>query len=388
MLPDPPRHYVFSSDGPMSHTRVSSVTSAGRRVAALIAIAVIVLISACTADVASLEKDQDVPGLVTLLTQSDDATTRVAAAEALGRMHRPESVDQLVQELGDASPTVRKTVAAVLAMFPADDGLMPLLAVMADIDHGVREAALRTIVGYRDDRAVLPLLRLAAGGKDDGMRQDATHAVDELLAGFRSSISAAPSPTWAAGAAWRALRGEGVQRQGLAGGGRAGLPLYPTARHPAVIRTGRAGPTFHEAGGRGGRTIGTKRTVVAEILGLPIAVSAESARPHDVRSGRLLLRDLLKDRPQSLPRLQAIVADRGYGGLQNFITIRNGLTVDIKRKAPGTVGFKPIGPLWRIEHVFAQLGRWRRLARCYEQTEQSAKAWLAVASVGYMLGRV
>lgn len=154
-----------------------------------------------------------------------------------------------------------------------------------------------------------------------------------------------------------------------------------------TVRGGRAGPTFHEAGGRGGRTMGTKRTVVAEILGLPIAVAAESARPHDVRSGRLLLRDLLKDRPQSLPRLQAIVADRGYGGLQNFITIRNGLTLDIKRKAPGTVGFKPIGPLWRIEHVFAQLGRWRRLARCYEGSEASARAWLAVASVGYMLAR-
>jgi hypothetical protein len=101
-----------------------------------------------------------------------------------------------------------------------------------------------------------------------------------------------------------------------------------------TVRGGRAGPTFHEAGGRGGRTIGTKRTVVAEILGLPIAVAAESARPHDVRSGRLLLRDVLKDRPQSLPRLQAIVADRGYGGLLNFITVRNGLTLH-QAQGPG-----------------------------------------------------
>jgi hypothetical protein len=155
-----------------------------------------------------------------------------------------------------------------------------------------------------------------------------------------------------------------------------------------TVRGGRAGPTFHEAGGRGGRTIGTKRTVVAEILGLPVAVRAESARPHDVRSGRLLLRDLLKERSQTLPRLQAIVADRGYAGLDNLVRVRNGLALDIKRPAPGTVGFQPIGPLWRIEHVFAQLGRWRRLARCYEGTEASARAWLAVASVGYMLGRI
>ena len=51
-------------------------------------------------------------------------------------------------------------------------------------------------------------------------------------------------------------------------------------------------------------------------------------------------------------------------------------------------GFTPIGPLWHVEHAFAQLGRWRRLARCYEGSEASAKAWLEVASMGYVLGRV
>jgi hypothetical protein len=69
-----------------------------------------------------------------------------------------------------------------------------------------------------------------------------------------------------------------------------------------TVRGGRAGPTFHEAGGRGGRTIGTKRTILVEILGLPVAVRAESAKPHDVRAGRLLLRDLLKDQTTTFPR--------------------------------------------------------------------------------------
>jgi len=45
-----------------------------------------------------------------------------------------------------------------------------------------------------------------------------------------------------------------------------------------TVKGGRAGPTFHEAGGRGGYTRGTKR----KILGLPTAVSVESAKPHDV----------------------------------------------------------------------------------------------------------
>lgn len=54
----------------------------------------------------------------------------------------------------------------------------------------------------------------------------------------------------------------------------------------------------------------------------------------------------------------------------------------------GTTGFVPIGPLWRVEHAFAQLGRWRRLSRCYEGTADSARAWFETAAFGYLPGRV
>jgi hypothetical protein len=37
-----------------------------------------------------------------------------------------------------------------------------------------------------------------------------------------------------------------------------------------TVRGGRAGPTFHNAGGRGGRTIGAKRSILVEYLGLPL----------------------------------------------------------------------------------------------------------------------
>ena len=47
----------------------------------------------------------------------------------------------------------------------------------------------------------------------------------------------------------------------------------------------------------------------------------------------------------------------------------------------------PIRPLVKAEHAFAQLGRWRRLSRCYEGSEASARAWLEVASVGYLAWR-
>jgi hypothetical protein len=149
-----------------------------------------------------------------------------------------------------------------------------------------------------------------------------------------------------------------------------------------TARGARYRPTFHQAGGRGGRTIGTKRTLLVEILGLPVAAHAGSARPHDVQAGRELLRERLAD----LPRVRAIVGDRAYRGLARLAE-RKRVRLEVKAPPAGHSGFVPIAPLYRIEHAFAQLGRWHRLSRCYEGTEASARAWLEVASVAYLAWR-
>ena len=62
---------------------------------------------------------------------------------------------------------------------------------------------------------------------------------------------------------------------------------------------------------------------------------------------------------------------------------RKHVALDIKAPPAGRSGFTPIWPLYKVEHTIAQLGRWRRLSRCYEGTEASARAWLEVASGGY-----
>ena len=172
-----------------------------------------------------------------------------------------------------------------------------------------------------------------------------------------------------------------------------------------TVKGGRAGPTFHEAGGRGGHTRGAKRTILIEILGLPLAVSVESAKPHDVQSARRILKEQL-DAPLAqqpkLPGLKAIVADRGYTGLAALAN-GHGLALDIKRPpaAPtlppakpggkprkGKRTFTPLAPLYKVENTFARLGMWRRLSRCYEQTALGAQTWLEVACVAYLCGRL
>lgn len=118
-----------------------------------------------------------------------------------------------------------------------------------------------------------------------------------------------------------------------------------------VVRGGRFGPTFHNAGGRGGRTIGAKRSILIEILGLPLAVRVDPASPHDVKVGRELLADSLP----GLPRVQAILADRGYRGLARLAARKN-ITLDIKAPPPGTKGFTPIRPLYKVEHALPGSG--------------------------------
>ena len=98
-------------------------------------------------------------------------------------------------------------------------------------------------------------------------------------------------------------------------------------------------------------------------------------------------RELLDRRLDELPNVQAIIADRGYRDLAK-LTARKGLRLDIKAPPKGTSGFTPLWLLYKVEHAFARRGRWRRLSRCSEGTEASARAWLEVASVAYLFARL
>lgn len=55
------------------------------------------------------------------------------------------------------------------------------------------------------------------------------------------------------------------------------------------------------------RHVGAKRSILIEILGLPVGVRVDPAKPHDVKPGR----ELLDEKLPELPNLAAVVADRG-----------------------------------------------------------------------------
>ena len=117
-------------------------------------------------------------------------------------------------------------------------------------------------------------------------------------------------------AQWRRWRSNGVWERAITRLAAIVRVLHEREPVPSMVmvdaqtvRGGRYGPTFHEAGGPGGRAIGTKRTLLVEILGLPVAAGACSARPHDVVAARELLRERLPDRRR--PRLSRPREARG-----------------------------------------------------------------------------
>jgi transposase len=79
------------------------------------------------------------------------------------------------------------------------------------------------------------------------------------------------------------------------------------------------------------------------------------------------------------------VDDRGYRKLLALVR-RSGIKLEIKFPPPGQ-GSVPLKPLCKVERVFASLGRNRRLARCFEGSQASAQAWLALACFDYLLSR-
>jgi putative transposase len=122
-------------------------------------------------------------------------------------------------------------------------------------------------------------------------------------------------PWTAVWAQWRRWRSNGVWARAMERLAAVVRLLHDREALPSMVmvdaqtvKGGRYGPMFHEAGGRGGRTIGTKRTLLVEILGLPLAARTDSAGPHHVVAARELLRDRLAD----LPSERAIVGDRAF----------------------------------------------------------------------------
>lgn len=113
-----------------------------------------------------------------------------------------------------------------------------------------------------------------------------------------------------------------------------------------AIQGRRAGPGFHSKGGKYGRTKGTKRAVLVDVLGLPVAALAGAASNDDT----VLVGRLLDEHAPQLPRLQLVMGERGFRNLAHRAARDHGVMFEVRyweERPEG--GFKPrwMLPSWR-----------------------------------------
>src|SRR4051794_11420346 len=165
-----------------------------------------------------------------------------------------------------------------------------------------------------------------------------------------------------------------------AGGPRA-EPERRHRRHPERQDHRKRGPRGYDAAKK---VKGRKRHIGADTSGLLLGVIAHAADVQDADG----VGDLLKRLKRLYPWLRAVFADGAYDRLAALLAcFLLGLTLIVVRRLAGTEGFVLLPRRWVAERTLGWLGRWRRLARDYEELPEVSETMVKLAMIRLMLHR-
>jgi transposase len=163
---------------------------------------------------------------------------------------------------------------------------------------------------------------------------------------------------------------------------RAGREASPTGAiidSQSVKTTEAGGPRGYDAGKK---INGRKRHALVDTDGRGLLLEPHPASIQD-RDGAA---PLLQVSRRFFPFIQHVFADRGYTGEK--VARATSIAVEIVRKTPDQVGFAIQSRRWVVERFFAWIGRNRRLAKDFEASIESARAFLYVASIMLLVRRL
>ena len=162
----------------------------------------------------------------------------------------------------------------------------------------------------------------------------------------------------------------------------AGREASPTAAiidSQSVKTTEAGGPRGYDAGKK---INGRKRHALVDTDGRGLVLEPHPADIQDRNGGGPLLRVSRR----IFPFIRRVFADSGYAGEK--IATATLIVVEIVRKNPDQIGFAVNPRRWVVERFFAWIGRNRRLAKDFEATIASARAFLYAASILLLVRRI
>ena len=124
---------------------------------------------------------------------------------------------------------------------------------------------------------------------------------------------------------------------------------------------------------------GRKRHILTDTCGYLVHAVVHGADIQDRDGAPLVMAGIVA----RFPWLRHVFADGGYAGekLRAALDKIGKWTLEIIKQSDAAKGFKLLPRRWVVERTFAWLNRNRRLAKDFENSIESATAWLFMASV-------